>query len=124
VRITYFPFIHTRRRKCQNNTNFLKRKTIRVPEEERGCCKYCETGDANARECRVAIVSGERERERKREGERVIKEEMVWIVGSVVCKNDSHSLGNNLSFAKWIGRREIGTELISATHHAEPVKAL
>ena len=45
----------------------------------------------------------ERERERERG---VIKRELVWFVESVVCKKDSHSLGNILSFAKWIGHRE------------------
>ena len=42
-----------------------ERKKRRVPEEERGCSKGCETGEAKARECRVAIER-ERERERKR----------------------------------------------------------
>ena len=58
-----------------------ERKKRRVPEEERGCSKWCETGEAKARECRVAI-----ERERERERERgVIKRELVWFVESVWC---------------------------------------
>jgi hypothetical protein len=48
----------------------MKRNSRRVPEEERGCCKWCETGDAIARDCRVAIVGGGREKERERERER------------------------------------------------------
>ena len=47
------------------------------------------------------------ERKRKRKRKRSYKKrELVWFVGSVVCKKDSHSLGNILSFAKWIGHRE------------------
>ena len=47
------------------------------------------------------------ERKRKRKRKRSYKKrELVWFVGSVVCKKDSHSLGNILSFAKWIGQRE------------------
>lgn len=42
----------------------------------------------------------------------------------MVCKKDSHSLGTILSFAKWIGRREIGTELYSGMNHAESGKSL
>ena len=55
-----------------------ERKKRRVPEEERGCSKGCETGEAKARECRVAIV---RERERERERERSYKERV-----GVVCR--------------------------------------
>jgi hypothetical protein len=61
---------------------------------------------------------GERKREKERERESYKGRRLVWIVASVACKNDSHSLGNILSFAKWIGRREKGTELISGTRHA------
>ena len=99
----------------------------RVPEEERGCSKWCETGEAKARECRVAIVR-ERERERKRSYK---KRELVWFIGSVVCKKDSHSLGNILSFAKWIGQRERERkreretlEFLSRMHHAESGNSL
>ena len=89
-----------------------ERKKRRVPEEERGCSKGCETGEAKARECRVAI-----ERERERERERgVIKRELVWFVESVVCKKDSHSLGDILSFAKWIGHRERERLLVSLSY--------
>ena len=56
-------------------------------------------------------------RERERERERgVIKRELVWFVESVVCKKDSHSLGNILSFAKWIGHRERERLLVSLSY--------
>ena len=65
-------------------------------------------------------------RERERERERgVIKRELVWFVESVVCKKDSHSLGNILSFAKWIGHRERESpEFLCRMHHAESGNSL
>ena len=96
-------------------------KKKRVPEEERGCSKWCETGEAKARECRVAIV-----RERERERERSYKERVGVVCREcVVCKKDSHSLGNILSFAKWIGHRERESpEFLCRMHHAESGNSL
>ena len=49
----------------------------------------------------------------------------MWFVESVVCKKDSHSLGNILSFAKWIGHRERESpEFLCRMHHAESGNSL